>query len=109
MVYPGFSKEGGINNGCLLSLYEHTFLFTKTQQWEVVKNSASLKGPFFKKLLLYCLTRHGGQAPIDSLILYHGRYGPCGPHATYTYVNNGGRQVTEKPFTSKWKKEMRDG
>ena len=105
-MYPGFSKEGGINNGYLLSLYEHTFLFTKTKQWEVVKNSASPKGPFFKNYFYIASQGTGARPP---LIIWHGSHGPRGPHATYAYVNNGGRQVTEKPFTSKWKKEMRDG
>ena len=99
MVYPGFSKEGGINNGCLLSLYEHTFLFTKTKQSKIVLLQ--------KDLFFYIASQGTGARP--PLILWHGSHGPRGPHATYAYVNNGGRQVTEKPFTSKWKKEMRDG
>ena len=51
-VDPGFSKGGGghkMIDAC--GLYEHTFLITKTNRWEVVKNSASQKGFF---LLLFC-------------------------------------------------------
>ena len=51
VVDPGFTKGGGggaYNNGCLLSLRPHIYnIITKTTGWEVVKNSASPKRPFF--------------------------------------------------------------
>ena len=52
MVDPGFSKGGGGGGGVhkimdACCLCEHTFLITKTKEWEVVKNSASPKGLFF--------------------------------------------------------------
>ena len=40
MVDPGFTKGGGHKIMDLLSI-------TKTSKWEVVKNSASPKRPFF--------------------------------------------------------------
>ena len=66
-----------------------------------------LQKDLFLKNYFYIASQGTGARP--PLILWHGSHGPRGPHATYAYVNNGGRQVTEKPFTSKWKKEMRDG
>ena len=47
VVDPGFTKEGGIKYECLLSLRPHIYIITKISRWEVVKNSASPKRPFF--------------------------------------------------------------
>ena len=54
MVDPGFTKRGGGGGGGhkmldLLSLLPHIYKINKTTRWEVVKNSASPKRPFFFK------------------------------------------------------------
>ena len=49
---PGFLRGGGGGHKMMdaCSLYEHTFLITKTKKWEVVKNSAERTFFFF----LFC-------------------------------------------------------
>ena len=50
VVDPGFTKGGGHKIRDLLSLLPHIYKINKTTRWEVVKNSASPKRPFFFRL-----------------------------------------------------------
>ena len=43
----GLQSVGGYKIMDACCLYDHTFIITKTTRWEVVKNSASPKRPFF--------------------------------------------------------------